>query len=80
MKQSMTNKNPLRRVMSVRGMGQVMTVTVGLIVLMIAFAIINPNFWSPTNRTNLLRQIAPILPISCSRRTTKALSTTSSAL
>lgn len=44
MKQSMTNKNPLRRVMSVRGMGQVMTVTVGLIVLMIAFAIINPNF------------------------------------
>ena len=63
MKQSMTNKNPLRRVMSVRGMGQVMTVTVGLIVLMIAFAIINPNFWSPTNRTNLLRQIAPILII-----------------
>ena len=46
MKQSMTNKNPLRRVMSVRGMGQVMTVTVGLIVLMIAFAIIrvNPKF------------------------------------
>lgn len=46
-----------------RGMGQVVTVTIGLIVLLVAFALINPNFWSPTNRTNLLRQIAPILII-----------------
>ena len=53
-------KNPLKRLLSMRGMGQVVTVTIGLIVLLVAFALINPNFWSPTNRTNLLRQIAPI--------------------
>ena len=52
-------KNPLKRLLSMRGMGQVVTVTIGLIVLLVAFALINPNFWSPTNRTNLLRQIAP---------------------
>ena len=56
-------KNPLKRLLSMRGMGQVVTVTIGLIVLLVAFALINPNFWSPTNRTNLLRQIAPILII-----------------
>ena len=53
-------KNPLKRLLSMRGMGQVVTVTIGLIVLLVAFALINPNFWSPTNRTNLLRQIAPL--------------------
>ena len=42
-------KNPLKRLLSMRGMGQVVTVTIGLIVLLVAFALINPNFWSPTN-------------------------------
>lgn len=42
-------------------MGQVVTVTVGLVVLCIAFGIINPNFFSSRNIGNLLRQIAPIL-------------------
>ena len=47
--------------MSIRGMGQVVTVTVGLIVLCIVFGIMNPTFFSSRNVANLLRQIAPIL-------------------
>ena len=42
-------------------MGQVVTVTVGLLVLCIVFGIMNPNFFSGRNIGNLLRQIAPIL-------------------
>lgn len=42
-------------------MGQVVTVTVGLIVLCIVFGIMNPTFFSSRNVGNLLRQIAPIL-------------------
>ena len=55
--------SPIKKILAVRGMGQVITVGAGLIVLCIAFSIINPNFWSPANRTNLLRQIAPFLLI-----------------
>ncbi|NCB19819.1 MAG: ABC transporter permease [Bacteroidia bacterium] len=44
-------------------MGQVFTVTFGLIVLCIAFGIINPLFFSQRNISNLLRQIAPIILI-----------------
>lgn len=49
--------------MSKRGMGQVVTVTIGLIVLCLIFGLINPNFFSNRNISNLLRQIAPILII-----------------
>ena len=58
----MENKqSALKRIMAVRGMGQVITVTVGLIVLSIVFGVINPVFFSGRNVSNLLRQIAPIL-------------------
>ena len=46
-----------------RGMGQVVTVTVGLIVLCIVFGVINPNFFNQRNFPNLLRQIAPYLVV-----------------
>ena len=49
--------------MAVRGMGQVVTVSVGLIVLCIVFGILNPSFFSNKNVVNLLRQIAPTLII-----------------
>lgn len=52
-----------KRIMSVRGMGQVITVGVGLILLCIVFGVLNPNFFSGRNIMNLLRQIAPILLI-----------------
>ncbi len=57
------SKNPFKRLMAIRGMGQVVTVTVGLIILSAVFAFINPNFFSGKNVPNLLRQIAPILLI-----------------
>ena len=59
----MEKRNPFRKVMAVRGMGQVVTVSVGLIVLCIVFGILNPSFFSNKNVGNLLRQIAPTLII-----------------
>ena len=53
----------LSRFVSQKGMGQVITVTVGLVVLCIVFGFINPNFFTSRNITNLLRQIAPTLLI-----------------
>lgn len=44
-------------------MGQVLTVTVGLVVLFIVFGFLNPTFASSKNIGNLLRQIAPIVLI-----------------
>ena len=40
-------RNTLKKLMAIRGMGQVITVTFGLIVLCIVFGILNPTF-SPT--------------------------------
>ena len=37
----MEKRNPFKKVMAVRGMGQVVTVSVGLIVLCIVFGILN---------------------------------------
>ncbi len=51
------------RLFAVRGMGQVVTVSIGLIVMCIVFGVINPTFFSGKNVANLLRQIAPILLI-----------------
>jgi len=53
----------LKKVLTIRGMGQVLTVTAGLIVLCIVFGVLNPTFFSGRNVGNLLRQIAPILII-----------------
>lgn len=53
--------NPLKRLLSIRGMGQVLTVTAVLIVLCIIFGIMNPNFFSGRNLMELLRQTTPIL-------------------
>ncbi|MGL6220124.1 MAG: ABC transporter permease [Lacrimispora sphenoides] len=52
-----------KRLFTVRGMGQVVTVSLGLIVMCVVFGIINPTFFSGKNVANLLRQIAPILLI-----------------
>ncbi len=56
-------QNVFKNILAIRGMGQVITVTCGLIVLCIAFGILNPSFFSGRNVENLLRQIAPILII-----------------
>lgn len=61
----MENKkqNWFRKLLAIRGMGQVITVGIGLIVMCVVFGIINPTFSSSKNVANLLRQIAPILLI-----------------
>lgn len=51
------------KLFSQRGMGQVITVSIGLVALIIVFGILNPNFFSNRNISNLLRQIAPIILI-----------------
>lgn len=56
-------QNILKRITSINGMGQVITVTIGLIILCVVFAIMNPTFASSQNVGNLLRQIAPIVLI-----------------
>ena len=56
-------QNPWKRLMSIRGMGQVITVTIGLIMLCIVFGFLSSSFYSERNVGNLLRQIAPILII-----------------
>lgn len=57
------NQNVFKKIMSIRGMGQVLTVTLGFIVLCIVFGVLNPAFASVKNTGNLLRQIAPIILI-----------------
>ena len=54
-------RNKLKRLLAKRGMGQVITVTIGLVGLIIVFGLLNPIFLSARNISNLLRQIAPTL-------------------
>lgn len=56
-------ENRLKKILSGRGVGQVVTVTIGLLVICAVFALINPNFLKGPNIAILLRQIAPILII-----------------
>jgi ribose transport system permease protein len=59
-----TNKQSyLRNFLSIRGMGQVISVTVALFIMIVVFGVINPLFFSGDNSVNLLRQVAPILII-----------------
>lgn len=53
----------LRYMTSIRGMGQVISVTIALIIMSVIFGIINPAFFSSDNSTNLLRQVVPIMII-----------------
>ena len=56
-------KHTIRNILAIRGVGQIATITIGLIVLCLVFAILNHSFYSGRNVGNLLRQIAPILII-----------------
>jgi len=53
--------NVAKRILAIRGMGQVITVFGGIVVLCAIFGFMNPNFLSDRNIHNLLRQIAPFL-------------------
>ena len=59
MQNSAKKQNPIKRFISARGVGQVLTVFIGLIILCAFFYWQNPNFLGKRNIANLLRQIAP---------------------
>ncbi len=60
---SNTLKSGFKKLVSIRGMGQVISVSVALLAMILIFGIINPNFFSGENTGNLLRQVVPILII-----------------
>ena len=53
----------INRTLAIRGMPQVITVTIGLAVIFVVFSLLSENFTSPRNLHNLMRQTAPILII-----------------
>ena len=60
-----TKQNPLKRILNTRGMGggEFTTAFAGLIVIYIAFGIINPTVFSGQNIMNLLRSMSKYLLI-----------------
>ena len=58
-----TKPNPLKRILNTRGMGGALTAFAGLIVIYIAFGIINPTVFSGQNIMNLLRSMSKYLLI-----------------
>lgn len=59
----MLSKKKAPSFLSKRGVGQIVTVTIGLIVICVAFGLINPRFMSKENMINLLRQTVPFIII-----------------
>lgn len=61
----MNNKNqsPLKKLLGIRGMGAALTAFVGLIIIYIAFGVINPAVFSGQNILNLLRSMSKYLLI-----------------
>ncbi|NLU53587.1 MAG: ABC transporter permease [Clostridiaceae bacterium] len=55
--------NFFKNIIAMRGMGQVISVSSALVMMCIVFSILNPNFFSGKNISNLLRQVVPILII-----------------
>ena len=56
-------QNPIKRILSTRGMGGALTAFAGLIAIYIAFGIINPTVFSGQNIMNLLRSMSKYLLI-----------------
>lgn len=56
-------QNPLKKLLSIKGMGGAITAFVGLIIIYIAFGIINPTVFSGQNIMNLLRSMSKYLLI-----------------
>lgn len=57
------NQSPLKKLLGVRGMGAALTAFVGLIIIYVAFGIINPAVFSGQNILNLLRSMSKYLLI-----------------
>ena len=59
----MEKRSGLKKFLSIRGMGGALTAFVGLIIIYIAFGIINPMVFSKNNNMNLLRSMSKYLLI-----------------
>lgn len=59
----MERQSPITRFFKMRGMGPALTAFAGLLIIYIAFGIINPTVFSPANIMNLLRSMAKYLLI-----------------
>ena len=59
----MKKQSPLKRIFAIRGMGGALTAFAGLIIIYIAFGIINPAVFSGQNVMNLLRSMSKYLII-----------------
>ena len=57
------NQSPLKKLLGIRGMGAALTAFVGLIIIYIAFGLINPAVFSGQNILNLLRSMSKYLLI-----------------
>ena len=57
------NQSLWKKIMGIRGMGAALTAFVGLIIIYIAFGLINPNVFSGQNILNLLRSMSKYLLI-----------------
>lgn len=56
-------QNPLKKLLAIRGMGAALTAFVGLVIIYIAFGLINPAVFSGQNILNLLRSMSKYLLI-----------------
>ena len=56
-------QSPLKKLLGIRGMGAALTAFVGLIIIYVAFGIINPAVFSGQNVLNLLRSMSKYLLI-----------------
>ena len=54
-------KNSFQKFMAIPGMASVITAFIGVVILMIIFAVMNPNFAKQRNLLNLTRSICPYL-------------------
>ncbi len=63
MQTELKKESAFKRITSIRGMGQVFTVSIALVLMCMVFALLNENFWSQRNILSLLRQVSPILII-----------------
>lgn len=59
----MNNKSPIKKLLAVKGMGAALTGFAGLIIIYIAFGLINPAVFSSNNILNLLRSMSKYLLI-----------------
>lgn len=59
----MSNQSSIRRFLKIRGMGPALTAFAGLIIIYIAFGLINPTVFSSNNMMNLLRSMSKYLLI-----------------